>query len=153
MRLLSKALNYALPTIKLNYGDYRTPFQLFYPEIWKLPTEDHEWEGKKTDNKKEAYSSFDNYRFWDKLNFSKEENMALKGKCSNKNIVVQKVYKGNSVVLVKRADYVKRIKELLSDVGLKRLLLNLEINIVLQYGGILIDFLKQIKNYITMDLY
>ena len=79
--------------------------------------------------------------------------MALKGKCSNKNIVVQKVYKGNSVVLVKRADYVKRIKELLSDVGLKRLLLNLEINIVLQYGGILIDFLKQIKNYITMDLY
>ena len=144
-------MNYALPTIKLNYGDYRTPFQLFYPEIWKLPTEDHEWEGKKTDNKKEAYSSFDNYRFWDKLNFSKGEHMALKDICSNKNFVVQKVYRGNSVVLVKRADYVR--KELLSDVGLKRLLLNLETNIGLQYGDISIDFLKQIKNYITMDLY
>ena len=77
--------------------------------------------------------------------------MALKDICSNKNFVVQKVYKGNSVVLVKRADYVR--KELLSDVGLKRLLLNLETNIGLQYGGISIDFLKQIKNYITMDLY
>ena len=55
------------------------------------------------------------------------------------------------MVLVKRADYVR--KELLSDVGLKRLLLNLETNIGLQYGDISIDFLKQIKNYITMDLY
>ena len=79
--------------------------------------------------------------------------MALKDICSNKNIVVQKVYKGNSVVLVNRADYVKRIKELLSDVSSKRLLLNLEINIALQYGGILIDFLKQVKNHITTDLY
>lgn len=77
--------------------------------------------------------------------------MALKDICSNKNFVVQKVYRGNSVVLVKRADYVR--KELLSDVGLKRLLLNLETNIGLQYGDISIDFLKQIKNYITMDLY
>ena len=103
----------------------------FYPKIWKLPTEDHELERKKTDN-----------WFWDELNFSKEEHMALKDICSNKNIVVQKVYKGNSVVLVNRADYVKRIKGLLLDVSSKRLLLNLEINIALQYGGILIDFLK-----------
>lgn len=79
--------------------------------------------------------------------------MALKDICSNKNIVVQKVYKGNSVVLVNRADYVKRIKGLLLDVSSKRLLLNLEINIALQYGGILIDFLKQVKNYITADLF
>ena len=84
-------MNYALPPIKLNYGDYMTPSQLFYPKIWKLPTEDHELERKKTDNKKVAYSSFDNYRFWDELNFSKEEHMALKDMfwqkyCSTKSI-------------------------------------------------------------------
>ena len=43
-RLLAKGLNYALPPIKLNYGDYMTPFELFSREIRKLPIEDHELE-------------------------------------------------------------------------------------------------------------
>ena len=63
-RLLAKGLNYALPPIKLNYGDYMTPFELFYREIRKQPIEDHELEKVKTEIKKEAYSSFDNYSFW-----------------------------------------------------------------------------------------
>ena len=48
-RLLAKGLNYALPPIKLNYGNYMTPFELFYREIRKLPIEDHELEKVKTD--------------------------------------------------------------------------------------------------------
>ena len=36
-RLLAKGLNYALPPIKLNYGDYMTRFERFYREIRKLP--------------------------------------------------------------------------------------------------------------------
>ena len=56
-------MNYALPPIKLNYGDYVTPFELFYHETWKLRNEDHELERVKTEIKKEAYSSFDNYNF------------------------------------------------------------------------------------------
>ena len=35
--LLVKGLNYALPPIKLNYGDYMTRFERFYREIRKLP--------------------------------------------------------------------------------------------------------------------
>ena len=61
--VLAKDLNYALPPIKLNYGDYVTPFELFYRETWKLRNEDHELERVKTEIKKEAYSSFDNYNF------------------------------------------------------------------------------------------
>ena len=61
-RLLAKGLHYTLPPIKLNYGDYMTPFELFYREIRKLPIEDHELEKVKTEIKKEAYSSFDNYQ-------------------------------------------------------------------------------------------
>ena len=73
-RLLAKGLNYALPPIKLDYGDYMTPFELFYREIRKLTIEDHhELEKVKTEIKKEAYSSFDNYNFWNELNISKEE--------------------------------------------------------------------------------
>ena len=41
--------------------------------------------------------------------------MALKRLSSNKDIILQKVDKVNSVVLVKRADYSKRMKELLLD--------------------------------------
>ena len=59
-RLIAKGLNYALPPIKLNHGDYMTPFELFDREIRKLPIEDHELEKVKTLIKKEAYSSFNN---------------------------------------------------------------------------------------------
>ena len=58
---------------------------------------------------------FANYNFWNELNISKEEFLALKGLSSNKDIILQKADKGNSVVLVNKADYTKRMKELLSD--------------------------------------
>ena len=41
--------------------------------------------------------------------------MALKGLSSDKDIVLQKVDKVNSVVLVKKVEYSKRMKELLLD--------------------------------------
>ena len=70
--LLVKGLNYALPPIKLKYGDYMKPVELFYCEIRKLSNEDYELEKVKTEIKKEAYSSFDNYNFWNELNISKK---------------------------------------------------------------------------------
>ena len=70
--LLVKGLNYALSPIKLKYGDYMKPVELFYCEIRKLSNEDHELEKVKTEIKKEAYSSFDNYNFWNELNISKK---------------------------------------------------------------------------------
>ena len=145
-----------VPPIKLNYGDFMTPFELFYREIRKLLIEDHELEKLKTEIKKEAYSSFDNYKFWNELNINKEEYLALKGLSSNKNITLQKADKGNSVVLVSKADYIKRMKELLSDVSkFKEITVEpgKEINLLLLHEGKLIEFLKQIKSSITTDLY
>ena len=155
-RLLAKGLSYALPPIKLNYGDYMTPFELFYREIRKLPIEDHELEKVKTEIKKEAYSSFDNYNFWNELNISKEEFWALKGLSGNKDIILQKADKGNSVVLVNKADYTKRMKELLSDASkFKEITVEpgKEINLLLQHEGKLIEFLKRVKSSVTTDLY
>ena len=79
-RFLAKCLNYALPLIKLNYGDYMTPFELFYLKIRKLPIEDHELENVWTEIKNRAYSSFDNCNFfWNDLPISKEEYLVLRG--------------------------------------------------------------------------
>ena len=155
-RLLTKGLNYALPPIKLIYGDYMTPFELFYCEIQKLLIEDHELEKVKTEIKKEAYSSFDNYNFWNDLNISNEEFLVLKGLSSNKDIIFKKVDQGNSVVLVNKADYTKRMKELLSDVSkFKEITVEPgnEINLLLQHEGKLTEFLKRVKSSVTTDLY
>ena len=122
-----------------------TPFERFYREIRKLLIEDHELEKVKTEIKKEAYTSFDNYNFWNELNISKEELLALKGLSSNKGIILQKADKGNSVVLVNKADYTKRLKELLSNIRkFKEITVEpgKEINLLLQHEGKLIEFLK-----------
>ena len=79
--------------------------------------EDHELEKVKTEIKKAAYSSFDNYNFWNELRISKDEFLALKGLSSNKDIILQKAYKGNLFVLVNKSDYTKRKKDLLPDVS------------------------------------
>ena len=88
-RLLAKGLNYTLPAIKINYGDYMTPFKFFYCEIQKLLIEDHELE-KLRQIKKEVYLLFDNSNFCNELNISKEEYLALKGFSCNKKYSIAK---------------------------------------------------------------
>ena len=58
---------------------------------------------------------YDNYSFWDKLGISKEEHVALKGLSANKGLITEKPDKGNSIVLLNRNDYIKRMNEMLSD--------------------------------------
>ena len=41
----------------------------------------------------------------------------MKGLSSNKDIILQKAYKGNLFVLVNKSDYIKRMKDLLPDVS------------------------------------
>ena len=48
---------------------------------------------------------------------AKKSFLALKSLSSNNDIILQKADKGNSVVLVNKADHTKRMKELLSDVS------------------------------------
>ena len=51
-----------------------SPFELFNHDIvQKLPIEDQELQKVKTEIKKEAYLSCDDYNFWNELNISKEE--------------------------------------------------------------------------------
>ena len=47
-RLPPNGMNYTLLPIKLNYGDYMRPFELFYRETRKLSIKHHDLEKVKT---------------------------------------------------------------------------------------------------------
>ena len=148
-KVLVRGLNFALPPVRLNYADDLTPFELLFRDVAKLPVSDNILERLKAEIKKEAFSSYDNYSFWDELNISKGEHVALKGLSANNDLIIQKSDKGNSVVLLSRNDYIKLLNEMLSDSS-KFKKLNVkpgkEINFLLQQEDRLTNFLKKVKS-------
>ena len=151
--VLDRGLNFALPPVKLNYRDYLTPFE--FCDITKLLVPENILERLKVEIKREAFSLYDNYSFWDELNISKEEHKALKSLSTNKDLIIQKSDKGNSVVLLKRNDYIKRMNDMLSDCSkFKKLDIKpgKDINSLLQQEDKLTNFLKKVKRSISDQL-
>ena len=66
--------------------------------------------------KNSALECFNSYDAKLEQNLSKPEYEALKSLINDNNIIIQKSDKGNSVVIMNKADYVNRMNELLSDV-------------------------------------
>ena len=62
-----------------------------------------------------ALSSFRQYNKSPEQGLSKEELAALASPYKNKDILIQKSYKGNSGVIVDKETYIKRMDNLLSD--------------------------------------
>ena len=79
-----------LPPVKLNYGDYLTPLELLFRDVADLPVSDNILEQLKAEIKREAFSSHDNYSFWDERNISKEEHVALNDLSANKDLIIHK---------------------------------------------------------------
>ena len=52
MKVLVRGLNFALPSVKLNYGDYLTPFELLFRDVAKLPVSDNILERLKVEIKR-----------------------------------------------------------------------------------------------------
>ena len=127
-----------------------------FRDVAKLLVSDNILERLKVEIKREVFSSYDNYSFWDELNISKEEHVALKGLSANKDLIIQKSDKGNSVVLLNRNDYIKRMNEMLSDSSeFKKLKLKpgKEINFLLHQEDRVTNFLKRVKRPISKQLY
>ena len=138
--------------MKLSYSDYLTPFELLSGDVAKLPVSDNILERLKVEIKREVFSSYDNYSFWDELNISKEEHVTLKGLSANKDLIIQKLGKVYSAVLSNRNDYIERLNEMLSiSSKFKKLNVNpgKEINFLLQQGVSLTNFLKKAKRSIS----
>ena len=115
-KLLAKGLNFCLPPKQLKYADYLVHFELFYRDIHNLEILSNEdLDFVKTKTKETALSSFRQYNKNPQQNLSKEELAALTNLSKNKDIVIQKSDKGNSVVIVDKDTYIKRMENLLSD--------------------------------------
>ena len=116
--LLCKGLNYALPPKKLKYEDYLMPFEILYRNV----RDDDNASAEKlvylrTKLSHIAVSSLRAYNRIDHRfeNISKEEHEAFIKLASNDNIIIQKSDKGNSVVIVDKKTYIRKMELLLSD--------------------------------------
>ena len=115
-KLLVKGWNFCLPPKQHKYADYLIHFELFYRDIGNLEILSNEdLDFVKTKTKETALSSFRQYNKNPQQNLSKEELAALTNLSKNKDIVIQKSDKGNSVVIVDKDTYIKRMENLLSD--------------------------------------
>ena len=115
-KLLAKGLKFSLPLKYLDYADYLINFELFCRNICNLgilPNEDLDF--LKTRTKEAALSSYRNYNNNVPQHLSKEEFLALQNLRKNKNIVIKKSDKGNSVVIVDKADYLDKMENLIND--------------------------------------
>ena len=147
--VLAKGLNFALPPKKLNYTDYLTPYELLFRDIKELSVDDNILERVKIDMKKICFSSFEKFKFKDELNVTPDELKAFKDLSSRKDIIIQKADKDNSVVILNKSDYIKRMTEMLSDIdNFKKLNAKpgKELNLPLKLEDKLVSFLKGIKN-------
>ena len=109
-RLLAKGLDFSLPPKYLDHADYLVNFELFYRNIHNLGIL-----FKKTRPKEAALSSYRNYNNNVPQHLSKEDFLALQNLHKNKILVIQKSDKGNSVVVVDKADYLDKMENLLND--------------------------------------
>ena len=122
----------------------------------ELSDDDSILERVKVDMKKICLSSFENFKFKDELNITPDELKALKDLSSREEIIIQKADKGNSVVILNKSDYIKRMTEMLSDIDkFKKLIAKPgnELNLLLKHEDKLVSFLKGIKKYILKKIY
>ena len=115
-KLLAKGLNFCLAPKQLNYADCLVHFELFYRNIRNLEILSNEdLDFVKTKTKERALSSYRQCNKSPQQNLSKGELEALASLSKNKDFVIQKSDKGNSVVIVVKETYIKRVENLLSN--------------------------------------
>ena len=114
--LLVNDLNFNIPPKKLNHADYFVNFTLFYRDIRTLQVlsaEDLYF--IKTKTKDISLSSFCTYNNIAPQHLLKGEFDFLKDLSQNKQIVIQKSDKDNSIVTVDRDRYIKKVENFFND--------------------------------------
>ena len=115
--LFSKGLRFAIPPKQIDYSNFMTEFELSYRSTIDLSLTTEEENCFKTKLKDIALSSFklfsDSYKF--ENNLSAEEINLLKALMRNKDIIIQKADKGNTVVITDKDKYIEGVKRAISD--------------------------------------
>ena len=115
--LLLKGLNFFLSPKKLKFENHLLPFDLVYRNVLQDDVNEDETLHLKSKIKDIGLSSFRlcNKKYHRLENLSKEEYEGFINLKNSKNIIIQKVDKGNSVLMIDRLSYIVIMKELLSD--------------------------------------
>ena len=115
--LLSKELRFAISPKQIDYSNFMTKFELLYRRTLDLSMTTEEKDRFKTKLKAIAFSSFklfiDICKF--ENNLSVEETNSLKALMRNKDIVILKADKGNTVVITDKDKYIEGVKCAISD--------------------------------------
>ena len=147
--LLSRGLNFAIPPQNLNYADYLLPFELLFRDIdvLDIPSTDKDFiQGRLRD------CAFTSYRDVGKnidRNLPKEEYFALRTLVRKKDLVIQKADKGNTVVILNKADYNLKMRNILSDASkFQKLSIdkNKVLNHIVSMEKRIIEVLKNLKD-------
>ena len=101
----------------MNYADFMLPFELLYRDVNSLEVSNLDKEFIKTRLRDSSFSSYKDTGKTLEKNLPKEEFDALKILLKNKDIIVQKADKGNTVVILNRKDYVCKMKNILNDMS------------------------------------
>ena len=114
--LLCTGLNFAIPPKTLEHADYLLPFELLCCEIHNLGISNEKKEILKTRIKDCVFSLFNSYNEnGAPLNLTTEEFTALKSISKNKNLIILKSDKGNSIAIIDESDYREKMGHILSD--------------------------------------
>ena len=107
--LLSKGLRFAIPAKQIDYSNFMTKFKLL-----NRSTLDLSMTTEKKDRFKTKLKLFsDNCKF--ENNISTEETNSLKALMKNKDIIIQKADKDNTVVITDKDKYIEGVKRAISD--------------------------------------
>ena len=114
--VLFKGLQFPLAPKRLEYADYMLRFELLFRDI---KTNDLITAQNSSIKSKLLDTAFTSYNFFERKrpvsNLSEAELNALENLTKNKNLVIQKADKGNTVVIIDKNDYKTKIKNILSD--------------------------------------
>ena len=143
-------MNFAIPPKTLEYADYLLPFGLLYHDVHNLDITNEKKEVLKTRIKDCAFSSFNsNNENGAPLNLTPEELTALKSLSKNKNLIIQKSDKGNSIDIIDKSDYLEKMRNILSDsskftqVSIAE---DKQMNFIVNVEKHITDLLKDLKN-------
>ena len=104
--LLSEGLNFALLPKDINYADCLLPFELLYRDINSLRISNFDLDCIKAQLRDSAFSSYKETSKFMEKNLPKAEFDALQFLIRNKELIIQKADKGNTVVLLSKKDYI-----------------------------------------------
>ena len=95
--------------------DFMLPFELLYIDVDSLEVSNLDKEFIKSRLRDSAFSSYKDTGKSLERNLPKEEFDALKIFLKNKDIIVQKAEKANTVAILNKKDYVCKMKNILND--------------------------------------